>query len=406
MSRRMNIDEMQAIVDRLVKEGKIPEEEYQKMVADAEKEILGMGTVPDEMVDYYVLKRIQLGLKVRLSSSSSEMEGFFIGQHAPFDFAAKPRQTVADYIDKTGKIKAIELGICDSMLTPLVYYVENETNRPVAMGYGEEVDSEKFSQAGPLDEESLADAIRELGSEEAQKNGYMNEKGEYLYTNDQYRNGQVIPAHDWSRVGYALVTAPGEKEPKIAVVNMRGDEALNGVPLFKVGRFSGRVNQRKSGPNHLEMSMKGGFTITFDEDVDYWEHDDTIQELVPERCLEGLDEIEGFVTARQNEFKRWCIVQADIMDVGDVTANGVAPIQITDYSLSSLKSHKTDLTFWIERDMLSGLQDNTLDAILVLSPYIKKDGTVSGNCIGYWVDPMFKVDEPDSLSDEEVLEGW
>jgi hypothetical protein len=404
MSRKFDIDKMQGVVDKLVTEAKLSDEDYDEMYEAAAKEIQDMGTVPEEMQEYYTLKRVQLALKMRFSSSSSEMEGFFIAQHPTFDFAEKPHKIVSDYVDKMGKQKAMELGIIDSTLTPLVYYIDSQTGAPVDINSIDDEEADRYEEAGPLAEEELDDMIYKLGRIEAVKHKYMNSEGEPLYVNDQYREGQVIPAHDWSRVGYAVVKAPGEEELKMAFVNMRGDTALNGVPLFKFGRFSGRINQRKSGPNHYEMSMKNAFTVTGDE-VDYWDYDEVIESLIPERCLDGLDEIEGFVKSRPREFKRWCIAQGDIMVVGTPT-NGVVPITVTDYSLSSFKANESELTFWLEQDMLSGLQENILDAMLILAPYVKKDGTVSGNCIGYWIDPMFRAEAPDEVGEEDVLNSW
>lgn len=405
MSRNLDIDKMQTAVDKLVKEAKLSDEDYDEMFAAAQKEIEEMGTVPEEMQEYYTLKRMQLALKMRFSSSSSEMEGFFIGQHPVFDFAEKPHNTVSEYVKKVGTSKAMELNICDSTLTPLVYYVHAETGQPVDINMVPEEDIENYEEAGPLTEDEMADMVYKLGSIEAIKHKYMNEKGEPLYVNDQYREGQVIPAHDWSRTAYALATAPGDEDPKIVIVNLRGDAALDGVPLFEFGRFSGRINQRKSGPNHYEMSMKNPFVSSGDE-IEYWDYEEAIRGLIPERCLEGLDEVEGFVKSRPKEFKRWCIVQGDIMEVGTPTGNNVAPITVTDYSLSSFKANASELTFWLESDMLSGLQDNTLDAVLILAPYVKKDGTVSGNCIGYWIDPMFRTDVPEAMAEMDVLDSW
>lgn len=406
MSRKMNVEKMQEAVDKLVKEAGLSDEDYEEMLATAEEDILKMGTVPEDMVEYYTLKKLQLALKLRFSSSSSEMEGFFFGQHPVFDFAAKPHELVEGYVDKMGKMKANELGICDSTMVPLVYHVDRNTGEPVALDYNSDIDSDKYEEAGPLEQDEMEDMIFKLGQREAIKHGYMNDKGEPLYVNDQYREGQVIPAHDWSRVAYALIKAPGEEDAKIGIVNIRGDEALNGVPLFEFGKFSGRVNQRKSGPNHLEMSMKNAFVST-GEEVNFEDFEDILQGLIPERMLEGLDELEGFINARKKEFKRWCIApMVDIMEIGAPAPSGVVPITITDYSMTSFKSNSAELTFWIEQDMLSGLQENALDTVVVLAPYIKKDGTISGNCIGYWVDPKFRTEAPEILSEDEVLDSW
>jgi hypothetical protein len=377
MSRNVDIEKLRETTEKMVKELKISDEEYTEMTENAEKEMEERGNIPDGMLEYFVLKRVQLALKVRTSGSRTTVKGFFIGAHPKFDFAAAPRQKVIDFIETAGKAKAIELDYCDTTLTPL-----------------------------SMTPDELKVKIAELGEAEAQKAGYMNADGEYLYVNDKFRNGQVVPEHDWNRVGYGVFEFPGEDELKMATVNIRGDTATKAIPLFQIVEFSGRINQKKSTNQHIEMSMSSPITLT-DEYVNYWYYDDMIKEAVPKRRLENLESIINFVGERQSEFKRWAIVTADVMEVGiPMATNNNVPINVTDYSLSSYKSAEPEITFWMDKNLLGHIRENDLDAVLIVSPYIKKDGTISGNLIGYWVDGMDNPRSVKPISDEDLLKEF
>jgi hypothetical protein len=248
--------------------------------------------------------------------------------------------------------------------------------------------------------------MAELGELEAQKAGYINGDGEFLYVNDKFRNGQVIPEHDWSKTAYGVFEFPGEAELKMATINIRGDMATQKTPIFQIVEFGGRINQKKSTNQHIEMSMNTKITAT-DEYVNYWYYDEMIREAVPKRRLDNLASIVDFVGERQNEFRRWAIVTADVMEVGvPMATNDNVPINVTDYSLSSFKSTEPEITFWMDKKMLGAISENDLDAVLIISPYVKKDGVISGNLIGYWVDGMDNPRMIDEIDDEDVLKAF
>lgn len=371
------MDKIRSTVEAFAQDAGVSQDEYLIMLEKATDEMKARGNIADEDIEYYALRRVQLALKMRFSSSAQEAEGFFIGKQNVFDYAKKPRKAVEDFMLEEGKQAAINNGICDSTLNPINHKTKEE----------------------------LEAYIEEAGRQAAIDAEKMDEEGNYLYTNDQYRNGKIIPINDYGTVAYGVFSMPGDDAPKLAMVNLRGHSATKPLPLFKMVKFGAKVNKNKSTQKFYQLSMTKAIN-SVGEEVDYTDFDDLIKEAVPTRRLDSLSEIQEFIELH-NEFRSWCIVTGEIMEIGlgSATSNNI-PIKITDISLTSMKAEENELTFWMDENLDAGLAEDAMDVVFVLNPYINAKGEITGNLIGAWVDPAFRNTSGADISADDLLESF
>jgi hypothetical protein len=404
MRKNVDVQKLRTAVEAYAQKAGIKEEEFLKIEGEAAKEMEERGLDGEEK-EYYTLKRIQLGLKMRFSSSSQEAEGFFIGKQNPFDYAKKPRETVEDFIREQGKLVAKEAGLCDNQLKPIDFVVDVQTNIPTTNFSQEDETDGKVKRVPAMTPEDLSNYIYNAGVVEARNRSMVDSEGKFIYLKPDFKKGKPIPEHDWGSVAYGVFKMPGDDEPKLATVTLRGDNATGTLPLFKVVRFPARVNKNKTSANHYELSMIKPVN-SVGEDVDYWAFDEMITQGAPDRRLEDLQELPSFIQ-NHDEFRTWCIFEADIMDVGVISPeyDSVA-VRVTDMTLDSFNSDDAEITFWVNKDIAVGLMDSISDVIFVANPYIKNDGTVSGNIIGYWVDPAIMPEPTGEIPTGDVLKPW
>ena len=398
------IEKLRLAVEKFAQNANITQEEFEASFQEAMKEMDERG-IPEDEKEYYSLKRVQLSLKRRFSGSSQEAEGFFIGKQPAFDYVKKPREEAQDFIREQGQIAAKTAGLCNKDLVPIDFYIDVETNIPTTHFTMEDEEQGKVKRVEARTPEELSDYIYKAGSIEAQKRGMMDDKGNFLYLKPEFKKGKVMPEHDYGAVAYGIFKMPGDDEPKVATVTLRGENAIDTLPLYKIVKFPAKVNKDKTTSSHYELSMSKPIS-SVGEEQDYWDFDDLILESVPDRRLDDLQDLPKFIEGH-DEFRSWCIVEADIINVGMIgdDYDSVA-VTITDYTMTSINSDDNELTFWIDKRLVPGLADGISDVVFAINPYVKKDGEISGNILGYWVDPQLLPTVENELEAKDTLNPW
>jgi len=401
--------------EKFAKSAGLSKSEFEKMFEDAKKEMQARPGMPDELVEKYAYSRVSQGLKLRFSSSAPLFEGFFFGKHEPFDFAAKPLEEANDMAIELGKEYCIRNAICDSTFGPLAYHVDAETGEPIPSMLGGDEEDDKIKKVPPMSSEELKEFAFNKGKE-LMKNKYVtndkgkqfslvNEKGNFIYTKPDFKVGQEIPEHDYSSEAYGIFRADGDKEFRLATVNLRGDNAVRPLPAFRYLKINGSINKKKTTAQSYAINLRKPPYDIEEEIINYWDYEPLLQEVAPERVMGDLTEVMRYAEEK-DEFRGFCIVQADLLDITPTGPDAASiALKVSDHSLSDSKN-TPQITFWYPKDAEMDVEEGAMDCVFVLSPYKKRDGEISGNCLGIWADPMFRATKADDLDEEDVMKAW
>lgn len=380
---------------KIAKEIGMPEDEFNKRVEKSKKE-METRNIPEDQMEYYVYKRVLSALKLKIRDAATEAEGFLIGQKSAMDFARVPRAEIDEYIEEKGTEKAIEFNICNADLKPLEFFV-NENNQPV-------MESEGAKKVGPLTEEEVASYIIELGKSIAQEYGKLDAKGNYIYPSDavQWKRGKIIPQHEYQGTLYGLFKMPGDKTPKVTEITIKGEAALESMPLFKIIKIPVKVNTNKSTSQKYVMNTQRTPT-SVGEDIDYLDYDQTFRKAYPDKRLDTLDELDDFL--QTHEKYDWCIVDADITEVGTTVSDyDSVTVTIANIAASSRQQIK-EITLFVDVGQAKGLIE-TSDAVMVISPKEREDGSITGALLGCYIDPFLRPIETEDISEDGVLDPF
>jgi hypothetical protein len=401
---RTNVDKLRKVTEKMAQKAGISEEEFQKRIESA-KEEMKQRKIPSEMEERYVLKRVQMSLKAK-ASGAQEFEGFFIAKTNAFDYAKKGRETMDEFVRDEGQRLAKQFGLCDANLSPTAFVVDTKTKSPITSYSSEEEEQGLIERMPPMTTMQLSEQIKSLGMQEAVKKGLANDKGEYLYQKPDFKKGKPMPAHDFSANLIGFFTAPGDDEPKLTSVVVKGELATQEVPLFEVVKFQGRINKDKTTASSYSCSMNKPVQ-RMGTAIDFWDYEENIRKALGGNMLESLQDLDNFIQ-NNSGFGIYCAVVADILEVGASGDYDSVVTRITDETMNSIQSNESEYTFWTRQELARGLDDMISDAFIVLAPYKKQDGSISGNVIGYWIDPLLRpmTSGLGEIEPEEVEEPW
>lgn len=392
MSKNAEREKENAI--KFAKQIGMSEEEFDKKVEEFVEEMRARN-IPEEELEFYTYKRMNKALKLRIYDAQFEAEGFAIAQKPAIDFARFPREEIDKFVWEKGIEMAVELGVCNADLIPLKFQVD-EKNQPVMEGGVKEV--------GPLSKEEVKDYITKLGTIVAQEAGKIDKDGNYLYSDNAvpWKQGKIIPQHEYQGTVYGLFQMPGDNNPKVTEITIKGEAALETIPLFKMIRIPAKTNVNKSNSQKNVLTTQRSPSFV-GEDVDYLEYDDIFRTAYPDKRLDSLDEIDEFLDS--HEKYDWCIVDADIVEVGTTISDfGSIPVTIANIAASSRQQIK-EITLWADAEQARGLIE-TSDAVIVLSPRAKEDGTIGGTLLGCYIDPYFRPTSTPRIDENGVLDPF
>ena len=396
----MNGEEEKAKAEEFAQDIGLTQDEFKELVAKATKEMEQRGITENE--DYYIYKRVGFALKLKQRNKGKTAEGFFIAQQNFVDYARKPRETIDNFIESRGLQLATSLGICDNNKSPLPFFRDPNTHQPVVPSSIDEEDD--LEKCNPLSADDLTDYIRTLGESAAKKNGMLNDEGEYIYSTPEWKKGKVIPEHEYGGTAYGLFTVAGEDDPKLSEVTLYGEVATKALPTFKIVEFPTSLNKNKSTPDFHKLSLNKPIEDVGD-DVDYFAYDEIVRKAAPDRRLDSLDELGDFIDAHQG-FNEWAVVDADITEVGsNVSQFDSIAVTVSNSSSLSITGGDEEVTFWAKTDIAKGL-DVAGEAIVVVAPRRNNEGKISGNLIGYYIDPVFRPMKTNDLDGKSVLDTW
>lgn len=347
-----------------------------------------------------ICRRLDGALKKRFVMPGEPMRGFYIAKHPVVDYAKNPRKEIDEMIINQGKALALKRGICDSDANPVDYAINIETGEETFWFDGD--DSLEYKEA--MTEEELEAWIIEKGTQIAKLAGRVTADGKYIYQTSDFRNGKIIPEHDYNSLAYGFFAKEDEDELKFTITNIRGDAALQSLPLFQELTMPAFINKNKSDATSYTVTLLGEPREVSSEYVNFEEYIEKLDQAEPGRILGELAEIPSFVK-QHKEFRSWCVVEATIYDIG-LNPDGGTPVDLTDFSLCSIKAEDT-LTAWLPEDIPLEFEKDMTGVIMVLSPYETKTGNITANIIGYWMDDESRSEgEIEQLNEQDIEDTW
>lgn len=399
----VDIAKKQKEIEQVAKDIGLTEEQFNDIIAKVTEEMEARG-IPDEQKDEYIVKRTEFALKLKIRNAGQEGEGFFIAQQRTVDYARNPRSKIEDYIKESGEKLAVNYGICDAKLNPKQFYVDPDSKQPVVPTSQDDYDA--LEMVEPLSEDELVQYIQKLGRMAAQKEGKMDDEGNYIYGPDavKWKRGKIIPEHEYGGTAYGIFTMPGDTTPKMATVTLQGDVANQVLPLFKMLKIPMNVNKNKTTAQMYALTTDKQIS-EINDDVDYPQFDKIVRNAVPDRRLDSIDELDQFIDTH-NQFNEWAVVDADIMEVGTTVSqfDSVA-VRVSSSTSISMQGMNEEVTFWVPSARAKGVTE-TSDAVIVVKPRKRDDGVISGDLIGYYIDPLLRPFETDDVGPDGVMKPW
>jgi len=218
--------------------------------------------------------------------------------------------------------------------------------------------------------------VREHGREAAIDNGYINTAGKPLYKGDQYNEG-VVPQDTRlaSIIGY-FETGDGENSGiyEIYITKSQIDEE---IPLFTKVSLITRPGRQDSvyGTKKMYLDSFDGVLEPLGD----------VQAFANYLLTEFEDKVSEFGSisrkADQMDNNDWLITEGTVVNSGLIYEDS----EVVRHEIMAVDAAEDDeiLTFWVDKTILTGLGDiDGEDVLLIMKPYVKRNGEISGNIYG------------------------
>jgi hypothetical protein len=329
------IEQGKATIEVLAKKADMPKEELNKLYQKIELELKEQGK---KVTEERVLGRMQKFLKRKLVGTSNlvTLPGFLMGRTTAMDRAKKHIKLAKDYIEKYDEATAIQ-------------------------------------------------------------DGYLNEKGEYLYVDDRYKKGKPVPEHDFEADGYGIIAkqikVDGEDalDMRYADIKLRGEAAIEPIEFFKESMMR-LYPVECTDENRYKFSMS---SLPKDVDKDYInKFEDKIVPLIkaayPSRVVKSLSNAEKMFKIQEDEnvWNPWLLISGDVFKI-NISDKGWNIVSIDDLSLGVEESDDkiASLAVLFNPQTVMDLNVDADDAHFLVGPSRnKEDGKVGYFGLGYYVD--------------------
>lgn len=338
----MSLDEIKEKTQQLATKSGLKEETVEKLFTKFYNDLLDQG-LSNENAEKRALLRVQASLKRKRVGLASvkTTPGFYMSRGKWFDNSKKPRNTAKDYIEKYGLEKAIEAGYAD-------------------------VD------------------------------------GNYLYNDYDNRKGKIIPDVDPKAVGLAMLEIDGVAKP--AQVNYKGEAATEPIELFKIGDLPNYM--RNNGEKSCEITCSRLPAAYNDDHVNFPDYLDKVKKGFPASVLSNLKKSEDFYLEHGDEFGSWCLFEANVLKISS-TKKGNTAVEVDDVSLSLDEDGDEipSMTIFFPKGFDIDFREDAIGVTFVASPFLNDNGEIMFSGLGYWVDPVDRVNKED-FEDVDPEEGW
>ncbi len=339
--KKTSVEELEKKAEKLAEEYKVTDlEDKIERFIDEYKTINPEGSDEDIRVRAY--NRFILSMKGKKARNLQDVKAVLFSKRPAYDFAQKPRQDAQDYVEKYGKEKAIE-------------------------------------------------------------DGYVNQKGDFLYTTPKWKKGNVIPEHEYSSTAYGVFKLENDDAPKYGELHLSGSQAIDFLPLYEEVEFEGRINKNKSTAKFYDIYLSSEVRSN-GKKVEFWDFSEILDSAIPERFISSFDDLVVYLDQGVNGKDNWCLVQCEIIDIGMVDNTDESknvPVTLSDPESITSDSY----TFWAEPELAKSIKGELFpDAIVSLRPYKKKDGTISGQIWSVFAPELMEAEEAEDL--DELEEAW
>lgn len=232
----------------------------------------------------------------------------------------------------------------------------------------------------------------EHGDEEAIKEGRINKKGQPLYPSDDRfdRGGKVVPmdTRKSSLIGFFEVDGEGD----FYEISLNGKTNDIEIPQFKKITLLVRFGKRKTSFG-TPMSWLNAYEGPMGESLKTKEFAKFLIDSFEDKVVGSWETLQK----RGDEGKRndWYITEGEVVRSGDISMdNDSVP-----HDIVSTDPEEEDIcTFWIRKTVLTGLGDiDNQNVLMVIRPYTRRDGTMSGDVYGILPEYMQKEKPKDEF---------
>lgn len=224
--------------------------------------------------------------------------------------------------------------------------------------------------------------VEEKGIEFAKENGYVNEEGKALYKDDPYNTG-VVPADTRmaSFIGF-FENSEGEGDIYEVFIGFKENTGLNQIdeeiPLFKKVSLvvaEGRKTQLEFGTKKMYLDSFDGIS---ESSIDIR----AFAEFLLDRFENKVKKFSSISrVADQIDNNDWIITEGSVVNTGLISDDS----DVVRHDIMNIIPNDEDdtLVFWVDKTILNGLgRIDGEDVLLIMKPYVKRDGTISGNIYG------------------------
>jgi hypothetical protein len=345
----IDVETLENQVKKHAKKNNVSEETIEKIYNNATKNLSARGLTGEDL-HKNALMRVLAALKRKdiKKAKNKPVEGFIISRGNPFDASKKPRNEARAYVDEFGIESAIKEG-----------YAKRANNA----------------------------------------NGY-----ELLYKDFDWRKGQEIPDEDWKAIGLAMVDIKGTL--KIAEVNFKGEAAICPIQFFKICDIP--IYVRNNGQFKCDITVSIA-PDNYEEDyVDFSAYADKIKKVYPDRILSDLVDVDGFIDDHQNEFGSWCAIEGNVLRITTTKKKKASAIDIDDTSLALDEDGNCApyMTIYFPQSVPIDFRDDAVGVTFFVSPYRNDDGEVVMSGLGYWADPIDRVEADEDQQVPDSQANW
>lgn len=225
--------------------------------------------------------------------------------------------------------------------------------------------------------EKALEYAKEHGEEKAIEENRINKKGQALYpAGDRFnREGKVIPddTRKSSLIGFFEVDGKGD----FYEISLNGKVNDIEIPQFKKVTLLVRFGTRKTDFG-TPMSWLNGYDGLMGEPLKTKEFAKFLIDSFEDKVIGSWETLQK----RGDEGKRddWYITEGQVVRSGDITMdNDSVPHDI----ISTDPTEEDISTFWVRKSVLTGLHDiDDQNVLMVIRPYTRRDGTLSGDVYG------------------------
>lgn len=252
--------------------------------------------------------------------------------------------------------------------------------------------------------------IQKAGRDRAVKDGYIDEAGNYLFVQPDYKKGKEVPEHEYQADGFGLIKLESSKDYKFAEIRFKDLAAIQPLDWFTEYDIDAYVRENDD-PNYAKITVS---KTAVQSKSEYANFEDILEYIkknseFSDRILDTVDEIDLFAMNHEGERNAFAIVEGNVIDVA-VTQKESTAVSIDDLNMLVSDTGGTNsATLWFNKEDQINFIEGSLGVKFIISTYKKDDGSVSISGMGYWVPEIFRRELPKTegaSADTKLDDPW